>query len=262
MKTKTAQGAFETAQVPVEQCDPHDANRKTNESDITELADSIRAIGLITPIAVRKQDDRYQIIAGERRWRAHKLLGLETIQALVYESCDDLTVDTVRLVENEQRVEATALQTARELRRLKNLYGLTHKQVSARTGIPIDRVKRYLAIFNASDLVLDAIEKNQLNAKTAIALMRFEKSMGETQTRQTIKKLTRGEITSGDLDRARKNVNRAASQDDGMLKKAKDTLWQRTEKLMRNCLSDDPRRLKKLIEELLKAGSTKVANKT
>ena len=83
----------------VDQCHPHEANRATNAVDIAELADSIRAVGLISPIRVKKLGQGYQIIVGERCWRAHQRLGYKSISAFVYNSCEDAAIDTLRLVE-------------------------------------------------------------------------------------------------------------------------------------------------------------------
>ncbi len=190
--------------VPVALCQPHQANRHIRDDDVLELADSIRAVGLINPIHVRATADGFEIITGERRWRAARIAGLELISAFVHEGCDDVTVDTLRVVENDQRQEPTALDTARELRRIKNMYGLTHDGVAQQTGIQVDRVKKYLALFSASDSLLEAFEKYRLAPKTALLLTRFEKDQGEAKARTVIRKFVAGEITTRDIELLRK----------------------------------------------------------
>jgi len=235
------------AHIPVKGCVPHEANRTISDADVTEMADSIRTVGLLSPISVRKLGDSFEIISGETRWRAHKRIGTETIAAFVYDKCDDVTVDTLRIVENEQRVPVTALQTARELRRLKNLHGLTHEAVAKRTSIPIDRVKRYLAIFNASDDVLDAIGKHNLSMKTALSLVRYERALGEAKARKVVRQVAAGELTSRDLDTLRKRGSGKKASAAGQ-----DTAdpWSKVEVTLRRFLSDDPDRGRALLERL------------
>lgn len=260
---QTPQPPCTLLEIPTSQCQPHEANRKTSSADIAELADSIRAVGLIYPIKVRKTGEHFEIIVGERRWRAHKAIGAKTVAAFVYEDCDDLTVDTLRLVENQQRVESTALQTARELRRLKNLHGLTYEGVAERSGIPLDRVKRYLSIFNASDDVLDAIERHNLNSRTAVALVRYERALGERKTRSVVKRVASGELTSRGLDALRKRANgsgvkaKPSNQPDAKLSSPKASSnsdrWARAEALLEILLKEDSDRLRKLIGPLVKS---------
>ena len=100
---------------------------------LEELAASIRAQGVIEPIVVRAVGDRYELIAGERRWRATQLAGLPEIPALVRD-VDDRAVVAIALIENIQREELTPLEEAQALKRLIDEFDLTHQQVADAVG--------------------------------------------------------------------------------------------------------------------------------
>lgn len=118
--------------------DEIDANpvqpRRVFEPDrLQELANSIRALGIIQPIVVRPAGSRYQLVAGERRWRAAKLAGLETIPAVVKEIEDDRLLE-ITLVENIQREDLNPIETALAFDRLAHELNLSHEQIGERTG--------------------------------------------------------------------------------------------------------------------------------
>jgi ParB family chromosome partitioning protein len=118
--------------------DEIDANpvqpRRIFEPDrLQELANSIKALGIIQPIVVRPAGSRYQLVAGERRWRAAKLAGLETIPAVVKEIEDDRLLE-ITLVENIQREDLNPIETALAFDRLAHELNLSHEQIGERTG--------------------------------------------------------------------------------------------------------------------------------
>jgi ParB family chromosome partitioning protein len=241
--------------IPVALCRPHQANRNVRDEDLTELADSIRAVGIINPIHVRVSGDGFEIIAGERRWRASRLAGLELISAFVHETCQDITADTLRVVENDQRCDPTALDTARELRRIKNLYGLTHDGVAQQTGIAVNRVKKYLALFAASDSLLEAFDKHRLPPTAALLLARFEKEHGEAKTRTVLRKFVAGEMTTRDLELLRKRKGAAPTEN-----KAPPSPWKRLEARATNLIDEDPDAAKGPLQRLHKRLQQKLKN--
>jgi ParB family transcriptional regulator, chromosome partitioning protein len=118
--------------------DEIDANpvqhRRIFEPDrLQELANSIKALGIIQPIVVRPAGSRYQLVAGERRWRAAKLAGLETIPAVVKEIPDNRLLE-ITLVENIQREDLNPIETALAFDRLAHELNLSHEQIGERTG--------------------------------------------------------------------------------------------------------------------------------
>ena len=236
------------SRIQVGACHPHQANRTIREAEIGELADSIRAVGLLNPILVKEADEGYQIIAGERRWRAHQAIGAEEISAFVYGECDEVTVDALRVVENEQRSEPTAMDTARELRRIKNIHGLSHEGVAAKTGIPVNRVKRYLAIFQASDSLLDAIEQHGLPTKTALALTRYEKEHGEAKLRRVLREVVSGQITTRDVESLRKKSTTKKSPEESPAR-----AWQRLERRVLELIRKNPAETAAGVARLAKA---------
>ena len=103
------------------------------EEKLEEMAQSIKVHGLVQPIIARRYGDRYQIIAGERRWRAAQRLGLPKIPVLVKAVSDESLLET-SLIENIQRENLNAIEEAKALQRLAHEFGLTQDQVAQRTG--------------------------------------------------------------------------------------------------------------------------------
>jgi len=122
-------------QIRIEEIDPNPVQpRRIFEPErLQELANSIRANGLIQPIVVRPAGARYQLVAGERRWRAAKLAGLEAVPVVIQEIPDDRLLE-ITLVENIQREDLNAIETALAFDRLAKELGLSHEQIGERTG--------------------------------------------------------------------------------------------------------------------------------
>ncbi len=121
--------------IRIDQVDPNPVQpRRVFEPErLKELATSIQAMGVIQPIVVRPSGDRYQLVAGERRWRAAKLAGLETIPVVIREIPDDRLLE-ITLVENIQREDLNPIETALAFQRLVEELNLSHEQIGERTG--------------------------------------------------------------------------------------------------------------------------------
>jgi ParB family chromosome partitioning protein len=101
---------------------------------LAELADSIRAQGVVQPIVVRElKTGNYEIVAGERRWRAAQLAGLDAVPAMVRKVPDEAAI-VIALIENIQREDLNPLEQARALQRLIDEFGMTHQQLAGRVG--------------------------------------------------------------------------------------------------------------------------------
>jgi ParB family chromosome partitioning protein len=147
------------------------------EEAIAELAESIKAQGLIQPIAVRplKGTDMYEIIAGERRFRASKLAGLTEIPVYVHD-VDDKAALAMALVENLQREDLNALEEARGIERLIEEFKLTHEQASEVLGRSRSAITNLLRLLQCSALVQKALAQGVLEAGHARAMLSLPES--------------------------------------------------------------------------------------
>lgn len=141
------------------------------EQSLQELADSIARYGLIQPITARKLDSGYyQIIAGERRWRAARLAGLEEIPVRVIEADDRRTAE-LALVENLQREDLNPIEEARGYRSLIEEYGLTQEEAAKSVGRSRPAITNALRLLSLCPAVLEMAEKGSLSAGHARALV-------------------------------------------------------------------------------------------
>lgn len=187
---------------------PDSENRAIDESDedFLTLTDSIRVMGVLVAIqAQRRPDGRFQIVDGERRWRAARRAGLATVACDVWpESAHPRDLVLAGVTINEQRQPHSCLAVARRLRAVKNQFAESHEQVAARTGLPIARVKSYLNLFNASDRLLAFFDDNVVPLNTAVELVRFEKSFGEVESRRLLERHKDEPLTCREVEFLRK----------------------------------------------------------
>ena len=159
--------------LPISRVEPRaEQPRKEFEPEALEaLADSIREYGLIQPITVRAlEKGYYQIIAGERRWRAARMAGLREVPVRILEADDKLTAE-MALVENLQREDLNPLEEARGYRQLMQDYELTQEEVAKRVQKSRSAVANSLRLLGLSKAVLDMVEKGILSAGHARALL-------------------------------------------------------------------------------------------
>ena len=142
-----------------------------DQDALQDLADSIARYGLIQPITVRKLDSGYyQIIAGERRWRASRLAGLTEVPVRLIEA-DDKTTAELALVENLQREDLNPIEEAKGYKTLIEIYGLTQDEAAKSVGRSRPAVSNALRLLSLSPAVLEMVEKNELSAGHARALL-------------------------------------------------------------------------------------------
>ncbi len=191
-------------------------NRTIDESDeeFQTLLDSVRVMGVLVALQVqRRQDGKFQLWDGERRWRAAQRAGLASVPCDVWpESTHPRDLVLAGVVINEQRQPHSGLAIARRLRAVKNQFAETHEQVAARTGLPIARVKAYLNLFNASDRLLEFFDDADVPLKTAVELVRYEKAHGETATRRLLEQHREQPLTCREIETLRKR-HEARSKD-------------------------------------------------
>ena len=159
--------------LPISQVEPglNQPRKRFDPEALAELADSIREHGIIQPLTVRRlSSGYYQIIAGERRWRAAKQAGLDEVPAVIIEA-DDRKVMEIGLIENLQREDLNPAEEARGYQVLMNEYGMTQEQVAQRMGKSRPAVTNALRLLNLPEDVLTLVEEGRLSAGHARALL-------------------------------------------------------------------------------------------
>lgn len=152
---------------------PFQPRQMFDEASLKELTDSIRASGVVQPILVRKMDDRYQLVAGERRWRAALAAGLDSIPAIVRELSDREALE-LALTENLLREDLNPIDSAHGLKTLQDKYGLTHEEIADRLGINRTTVTNTLRLLRASPSVQAMVQHGALSAGHVRAILALE----------------------------------------------------------------------------------------
>ena len=159
-------------QVPVEDIIPNRFQPRLNfdEQGLKELADSIREHGIIQPLVLRKLGDKYEIIAGERRYKAAQLVGLTTVPAVIA-NIDDNKSAEVALVENVQRRDLTAIEEARSYKSLLDKGYLTQEQLAKRMGLSQPAIANKLRLLNLDEEVQQALLEERISERHARTLL-------------------------------------------------------------------------------------------
>ncbi len=160
-----------------------------DEEALDELADSIKRYGVIQPIIVVKKDDYYEIVAGERRWRASKKAGLKEIPAIVREG-DDRKNKEIALIENVQREDLNAYEKALGIRELMDEYGLTQQEVAEILGKSRSSIANTVRILNLDERVLELVKQGKLAEGHARTLLAIEDK--DKQYKTALQMLERG----------------------------------------------------------------------
>ncbi|HEY7410787.1 MAG TPA: ParB/RepB/Spo0J family partition protein [Vicinamibacteria bacterium] len=168
------------AEIPVESLEPNPYQPRAamDAAALRTLAASIRESGMVQPILVRARGGRYQIIAGERRWRAAQALGLPTVPVTVREVADDQLLE-LALVENIQRQELSPLEEAAAFQRLQSEFALTQEQVARKVGRDRSTVANTLRLLKLPRALRELIEQGALDAGHARALLALEDEAGQ-----------------------------------------------------------------------------------
>lgn len=169
-------GSSTINEIPLSQIEanPNQPRREFDETALRELAASIQQIGIVQPITLRQiSDDRYQIIAGERRWRASQLAGLEAIPAYI-RTISDESVMEMALVENIQREDLNAIEIALAYQHLLENPGMTQEKVAERVGKSRTAVTNYLRLLRLPAQVQMALQKKEMDMGHARALLAID----------------------------------------------------------------------------------------
>jgi ParB family transcriptional regulator, chromosome partitioning protein len=196
-------------EIDIDLIEPNNFQPRTSfdEERLEQLAQSIRANGIIQPLLVRRlSSDRYQLVAGERRWRAAQRAGLQRVPCVVKEIPEDKMLE-LALIENIQRQELNAIEEAQAYKRLIETLGLTQEMVAQRVGRDRTFITNYLRLLRLPDDIQRMVEAEQLSMGHARALLGVdepeiqrklakevsEKGLSVRQTERAIKRIVEGE---------------------------------------------------------------------
>jgi ParB family chromosome partitioning protein len=173
-------GAIE---VPIDKIipNPHQPRHNINPDKLEELAHSIAEHGLIQPLVVTQVDDTYQLIAGERRWRASQLAGLTTLPVIIKETSPQQMLE-LAIVENIQRADLNPLEEAEAYAQLMEEFGLTQEAVAERIGKSRTAVANTVRLLNLPELIKDALASGQISEGHARALLSLKKQRDQLKT--------------------------------------------------------------------------------
>ena len=170
------QGSSNLNEIPLSQIEPNpnQPRREFDEEALQELANSRRELGIIQPITLRQiEEGRYQIIAGERRWRASQLAGLQAVPAYI-RTVEDENVMEMALVENIQREDLNAIEIALAYEHLAETTGMTQEKISERVGKSRTAVTNYMRLLKLPAQVQMALKNHEIDMGHARALLSLD----------------------------------------------------------------------------------------
>lgn len=162
-------------ELPIEQVrpNPNQPRKEFNESKLKELADSIREHGIIQPIVVRKVDDHYEIVAGERRWRASQHLKLDKIASII-KDVDNNKLAELALIENIQREDLNPIDEAAAYRRLMTEFEITQDELAKKVGKSRSLIANMVRLLNLSPKLQNMVAHGELSTGHARALLAID----------------------------------------------------------------------------------------
>jgi ParB family chromosome partitioning protein len=195
----------ELREVDIDLIEPNNVQPRTrfDETQLDELAQSIKTNGVVQPILVRKTDGgRYQIVAGERRWRAAQRAGLQRIPSVIRDVPDDKMLE-LALIENIQRQELNAIEEAYAYKRLIETFNLTQETVAQRVGRDRTFVTNYLRLLRLPEDIQRLVEESKLSMGHARALLGIDDA---DRQRQIARSIIDKSLSVRDTERAVKRV--------------------------------------------------------
>jgi ParB family chromosome partitioning protein len=195
----------ELREIDIDLIEPNNVQPRTrfDETQLEELAQSIKTNGVVQPILVRKTEGgRYQIVAGERRWRAAQRAGLQRIPSVVRDVPDDKMLE-LALIENIQRQELNAIEEAYAYKRLIETFNLTQETVAQRVGRDRTFVTNYLRLLRLPEDIQHLVEDNKLSMGHARALLGIDDS---EKQRQIARSVIDRNLSVRDTERAVKRI--------------------------------------------------------
>jgi ParB family chromosome partitioning protein len=210
-RTDAEEGGLRQVELHRLEANRRQPRKRFDEEGLAELAASIRKTGILQPILVTREGDRYRVLAGERRVRAARLAGLRTVPVLIKEGLHDRDHLLLALVENVQRRDLTALEEAEAYRHLKEDFGLTQEEVAERVGKDRATVANAIRLLKLPASIRASLEEGLLSAGHARALL----SLSSVADQEKLVK----DIVKGGLSVRLAEVRAAAMQRGGITKK-------------------------------------------
>ena len=203
--TKDSNKDSELKKLPVEKITKgeYQPRLSIDPDTLQELADSIKAQGLVQPVVVRRIDGgNYELIAGERRWRASQIAGLHTIPAIIRDIPDQAAA-AMSLIENIQREDLNPLEEALAMSRLISDFGLTHQQTAESVGRSRTAVTNLLRLIDLEDKTKELLDQRQLDMGHARALLALD---GQLQI-ETAQKVSKNQFSVRETEQLVKKLN-------------------------------------------------------
>jgi len=202
-ETRSPEGQF--LEIDIDLIDPNEYQPRTNFKldKLEELAQSIRENGIVQPVLVRRQGFRYQLISGERRWRAAQIAGLSKIPVVVHEIPDEKVLE-LSLIENIQREDLNPIEEAHAFQRLIDGLGLTQEEVARRVGRDRTSVTNYVRLLKLPKDIRTLVEDEKLSMGHARAILGLN---SEESQRQLAREVVAKGLSVRATERAVQRVN-------------------------------------------------------
>ena len=236
--TKSASLNFDEIEIDLIDLNPYQPRTNFNQKDIDELASSIKELGLIQPITIKTKDNRYELISGERRLRAFKILKLKSIPAYVRKADDQASLE-MALVENIQRKDLDPIEIAISYNRLIDELSISHDEMSKRVGKDRSTISNYIRLLKLDPIIQSGIRDNFISMGHGRSLINIKSK--DTQL-IIYEKILRNGLSVRQTEKIvqelnNKKVSRVINYNEGLLKKIKllETKYKTTLELkMRN----------------------------
>jgi ParB family chromosome partitioning protein len=191
-----------------------------NDESLNELVQSVKEYGILQPIIVRKVDDKYEIIAGERRYRSAKLAGLKTIPAIIRDF-DNKDSFSLSIIENIQREDLNVIEEANAYRELMRKYSYTQQEISERIGKSRSHIANLLRLLNLPDTIQRSLLGGKIEMGHARALINcdfaeeiIDHIIDSNLSVRDVEKLVKDEKDASFLDKSKQNSNRAYAENE------------------------------------------------
>ena len=174
-----------------------------DEESLQELADSIKQYGILQPLIVQKKGNHYEIIAGERRWRAAKLAGVTDVRVLIREYDKQQTME-IALIENVQRADLNPIEEAQAFQQLIQEFHLTQEEIAKTVGKSRPAITNALRLLNLPEDMQNMLERGEMTAGHARTLLSFK---NEDQMKAAARRVTMEGISVRELEKMAKRAN-------------------------------------------------------